>query len=62
MVATAEQIAASRHFRIPRLRFAGRVNPWVPFEQPGRGAKRVALAASLAKNPVALGRETGARC
>lgn len=62
MVATAEQIAASRHFRIPRLRFVGRVDPWAPFEQRGRGAQHVALAASLARNPVDLGRETGARC
>ena len=62
MVATAEQIAASSHFPISRLRLKRHPSVWAGFDQRGRGAQRVALAASLARNPAALGRETGARC
>lgn len=63
MVATTEQIAASsRPIRMPRLALKRRPSLWASFEQAGRNARRAGLASSLARNPVALGRETGARC
>ena len=59
MAARTEQIAASPTIRFPRIRLR-KASLWAAPAERGREGR--VLAASLARNPVATGRETGARC
>lgn len=62
MVTSVRDMAAWSGVRLWRIRTERRRSIWVRLDGRLESDEGSALAASLAKNPVALGRETGARC